>query len=144
MVSSEDFIGGPPAISLDDDPRQDAFGRLIVRLFEAVIANEEYPARVDGRIPRIAVRDVIAMVKQAVGDGALAEYQTLCREVLVRVSKGRRMPNWNAFYDDDSAKDIQQSILIRLAFHLERFAPSAHAFAVLVNTNGGKGLENGR
>lgn len=129
---SDETPKAPPHISLEDDPRQDAFGRIIVQSFAQLIADERGEVAAD-RISRAAARGVLAVFNSILGNHALAEYQALCRDVLVRVSKGRRMPRWDSFYDDDIAKEVRESALIRLAFHLEGSGPTAPAFARLIN-----------
>lgn len=122
----------PPRIGIDDDPRQDALGRLIVRLLEDVIADDD-DAGAPAAVPRNAARAVVAVIRDTLGEPAVAEYQSLCRKVLVRVSRGRSVAGWNAFYVDETARELQESVLVNLAFHLERLAPDARAFAGLLN-----------
>lgn len=125
----------PPQIKVEDDPRQDAFGRLTVQSFEDLIGEQEEAVHRDHRVPRRAIRGILAVVNEAVGGATLREYRALCRDVLGRVSKGRRVPRWDAFHADTVARDIRESALIRLAFHLDRFGPSADGFAKLVEDN---------
>lgn len=122
MVSFVDSGGeeSPPRLSLEDDPRQDALGRLVVRLLEDIISDEKDALRSRPGMSRDAARGIIAIVKEAIGDYALADYQALCRRVLARLSRGRRMPRWDAFYDDESSREIRQSALIKLAVHLDQ------------------------
>lgn len=124
--------GEAPHITLKDDPRQDALGRLIAHFLEGIIANGTAAARPSDGISRGAVRGLIAIVKKAIGDGTLAEYQSLCREVLARVSQGRRVPRWNAFYDDASAREIRESAVVKLALHLDCLGADADALAGMI------------
>lgn len=129
----------PEKLDVDDDPRQDALGRLIGQLFQTTLADEKHADRSEASVARSTVLGVIAVVKKAIGESTVAEYQALCRGVLVRVSKGRRVPRWDAFYEDNTAKEIRESALVRLALHLERCAPSADAFAKLVDVDATRG-----
>lgn len=126
--------GEAPHITLEDDPRQDALGRLIAHLLEGSIANDTAAARPPDAISRGAARGLIAIVKEAIGDDTLAEYQSLCRDVLARVSQGRRVPRWNAFYDDESAREIRESALVKLALHLDHLGADAEALAGMICT----------
>lgn len=135
MASSKGFGPArvPPRIGIDDDPRQDALGRLIVRLLEDVIADDDDAERPGAAVSRDAARAVVAVIGDTLGAPAVAEYRSLCRKVLVRVSRGKSVVGWNAFYVDDTARELQESVLVNLAFHLERRAPDARAFAGLLD-----------
>lgn len=120
-------------IGVEDDPRQDALGRLIVRSLEPIIGDDAPGARPDGPIPRSAAIGVIAAVKEALGPRTLREYEALCRKALVRLSRGRNVPRWDAFYEDDTARRVLESTLVKTAFRLGRAGAGVAAFAAWVD-----------
>lgn len=125
--------GKAPRISPEEDPRQDAFGRLLVQSFEDLVGDDEGAEPTEQRMSRDVVRGFIALVHDAVGDDMLRDYQGLCHEILARVSHSRRIPRWDAFYDDEVSREIRESALIRLAVHLHAHGADVATFAEQVS-----------
>lgn len=124
-----------------DDPRRDAFDRLIVQAFEPILACDDVDSDDgidampdhDQRISRETLAGFLAVLHEALGERRLAAYRKLCRTILVRVSTGRRVPRWRDFFADGIARRIRENALIRLALHLERVGPSADTLARLIH-----------
>lgn len=118
-----------PVIRPEDDPRQDAFGRLIVHGLEHLIANEDEEAgevalaTFGPRVSRESLKGFLTAVYAALGERRLAAYRRLCRTILVRVSAGSQVPRWRDFLADGMARQMRESALAELCRDLEREMP---------------------
>lgn len=128
-----------PIIGPEDDPRQDAFGRLIVHGLEPLIANEDEEAgeaalsAFGPRVSRESLKGFLAAVHATLGERRLAAYRRLCRTILARVSAGSKVPRWRDFLADGMARQMRESALAELCHDLEPEVPRPGAAPLLLH-----------
>ena len=120
---------------MQDDKRENFFGRLLVRTFEHRLVSPNETAKDDIQLSRAVLPGFFTVLHILLGRSLIDRYQEMTKEIIKRANGSLENINWETIYGDKEAQHVALDALVALALHLENIDESSEWFVDLVNDN---------
>ncbi|MEL0106591.1 MAG: hypothetical protein VW802_06550 [Rhodospirillaceae bacterium] len=137
QMDIEDYLRVLRTLGVQDDKRENFFGRLIVRAFEHRLVNPHEAIKDDHQLSRSVLPGFFTVLHILLGRSLIERYQEMTKEIIKRANGSLENIDWNKIYGDKDAQHVALDALVALALHLESIDESATWFVDLVNDHSG-------
>ncbi|MEQ8193647.1 MAG: hypothetical protein RIB59_04070, partial [Rhodospirillales bacterium] len=135
QMDIEDYLRVLKSLGVEDEKRENFFGRLLVRTFEHKLAGLDEAPNADGKVSRAMLPGFFTVLHILLGRSLIERYQTMTKGIVQRTNGSLENIDWSKVYGSQDAKLVTQDALVALALHLESIEESAGWFVDLVNDN---------
>ncbi|MEX2449535.1 MAG: hypothetical protein WD407_01655 [Rhodospirillales bacterium] len=135
QMDIEDYLRVLKTLGVQDEKRENFFGRLLVRTFEHKLTEANEAPDAEGQVSRSMLPGFFTVLHILLGRSLIERYQSMTKEIVQRTNGSLENIDWNKVYGNQDAKLITQDALVALALHLESIEESAGWFVDLVNDN---------
>ncbi len=135
QMDLEDYLRVLRTLGVQDDKRENFFGRLLVRAFEHRLISPDETPKDDSQLSRAVLPGFFTVLHILLGRSLIERYQEMTKEIILRANGSLENIDWNKIYGDQGAQHITLDALVALALHLESIDESSKWFVDLVNDN---------
>lgn len=135
QMDLEDYLRVLRTLGVQDDKRENFFGRLLVRAFEHKLINPDETPKDDSQLSRAVLPGFFTVLHILLGRSLIEQYQEMTKEIIKRTNGSLDNIDWDKIYGDKSAQHVTLDALVALALHMENIDESAEWFVDLVNDN---------